>query len=80
MAINIEHLESEYLTYVRSATGKDHEIEWNKLIALLCSGGGWTRQAAETLVSIVQDYGSFVLKNALALAIATNTEDGQLGL
>lgn len=76
----IKDLESEYLAYTTEATGKDDKINRDKLIDLLCSDGGWTRQGAETIVSLSQDYGSFVLKNAFALAIATNTEDGQLGL
>lgn len=75
-----ESLEPEYLAYVRNAASKGQNIDWNKLLDLLCSEGDWTYQGAEHLISIVQDYGSFFLKNAYALAAAANIEDGQLGL
>jgi len=78
--INVKMVFSEYEAYVAKATDKNCEINWNKLVNLLCTDGEWTRQGAEILVEIVQNYGSFMLKNALALAVATNIEDGKLGL
>ncbi|MDD5063769.1 MAG: hypothetical protein PHQ35_03280 [Phycisphaerae bacterium] len=78
--ISTKLIRAEYQYYVEKATGTNNEIDWNKLVDLLCVDGDWTIQGAETLVAIVQNYGSFVLKNALALAIATNIEDGELGL
>ncbi|MDD5328241.1 MAG: hypothetical protein PHY02_10605 [Phycisphaerae bacterium] len=78
--IEIKRIQSEYKAYVAKTTDKNNEIDWDKLVDLLCVDGDWTIQGAETLVAIVQDYGCFVLKNALALAVATNTEDGQLRL
>jgi hypothetical protein len=78
--IGIEVILSEYQTYVAEAADKNQEVDWNKLVNLLCVKGEWTREGAETLVAIVQNYGSFILKNAFALAVATNTEDSQLGL
>ncbi len=78
--INIKMVLSEYKAYTAKATGKNHKINWNKLANLLCTDGEWTRQSAEILVEIVQNYGSFILKNAFALALATNIEDGKLGL
>ena len=78
--IDTEWIQSEYQSYVAEASDENNNIDWNKLTELLCIKGDWTRQGAETLVAIVQSYGSFILKNALALAIATNIEDGQLGL
>jgi hypothetical protein len=78
--INTKWIRSEYQAYVVQATDKNNEIDWDKLIDLLCSNGDWTTQGAETLVAIVKNYGNFILKNALALAVATNIEDGELGL
>jgi hypothetical protein len=78
--INLKWIQSEYQAYVTEVTDKNNEIDWDKLIDLLCSDGEWTTQGAETLVSIVRNYGSFILKNALALAVVTNIEDGELGL
>ncbi|MGB8226968.1 MAG: hypothetical protein WCE45_08935, partial [Sedimentisphaerales bacterium] len=73
-------IQSEYQAYVAEVTDKNNEIDWDKLIDLLCSNGDWTREGAEALVAIVKNYGSFILKNALALAVATNIEDSELGL
>jgi hypothetical protein len=78
--IDTEWIQSEYQAYVAKATNENNEIDWNKLVELLCVNGDWTRQGAETLIEVVKNYGSFILKNAFALAVATNTEDGQLGL
>lgn len=72
--------QDEYESYVAQATLKNQRIDWNKLAFLLQSSGGWTPQGAEVLVTLTRQYGLFVLKNACALAVATNIEDGQLGL
>jgi hypothetical protein len=78
--ITTKWLQAEYQTYVAEVADKNNEIDWDKLIDLLCSKGDWTTQGAETLVAIVRNYGSFILRNALALAVVTNIEDGKLGL
>ena len=78
--INIDWIQAEYQNYVSKAIGKNQEIDWDKVIDLLCKDGDWTTQGAEILVQLVRDYGSFVLKDALALAIAVKIEDGRLGL
>ncbi|MDD5011111.1 MAG: hypothetical protein PHQ00_03200 [Phycisphaerae bacterium] len=78
--INIKKGLPEYQVYIAQATDKNNEIDWNKLVNLLCIDGDWTKQGAKTLVELVQNYGSFILKNAFVLAIATKTEDGKLGL
>jgi len=40
----------------------------------------WSPQAATHLLQLANDYGSFVLRNALAISLALGTEDGELGL
>jgi hypothetical protein len=40
----------------------------------------WTPQAAQELLYLAQRYGSFMLRNALAVSIALNIEDGECGL
>jgi hypothetical protein len=45
----------------------------------LIGGAEWTPQAAEHLLKLANDYGSFMLRNALAIATALNVEDGGLG-
>lgn len=70
----------EYRNYISKAIDDDKEIDWDKVVDLLCKDGDWTTQGAEILVQLVRDYGSFILRNALALAIAAKIEDGRLGL
>ena len=45
----------------------------------LTSGADWTPQAAKHLVQLANDYGSFMLRNALAISSALGIEDGCLG-
>lgn len=39
----------------------------------------WTERGAEELVYIAKRYGSFMLRNALALSVALGIEDGEAG-
>ena len=39
----------------------------------------WTPQAAEHLIQLARGYGSFMLRNALAISLALKIEDGGLG-
>jgi hypothetical protein len=39
----------------------------------------WTPEAAAHLVELARAYGSFMLRNALAIALALEIEDGELG-
>jgi hypothetical protein len=39
----------------------------------------WTAEAAEHLLHLATEYGSFMLRNALAIALALDIEDGELG-
>ena len=39
----------------------------------------WTPEAAEHLVRLATAYGSFMLRNALAISLALDIEDGELG-
>jgi len=39
----------------------------------------WTQDGAEQVASLARNYGAFVLRNALALAISLEIEDGEFG-
>jgi hypothetical protein len=39
----------------------------------------WTAEAAEHLVHLARAYGSFMLRNALAISLALGIDDGDLG-
>jgi hypothetical protein len=69
---------SEYQTAVGEVSaGKD--VDMNELVRRLSNGHDWTEDGAQTIAALASDYGAFVLRNALALAIALGNEDGDLG-
>ena len=49
------------------------------LFAELTKNHDWTEQGARAVVSLATEYGAFMLRNALALAIVLDIEDGALG-
>lgn len=57
-----------------------HTIDWSAVAHKLEQEADWTPKSVDHLTALVRDYGSFVLRNALALALALHVEDGELGL
>lgn len=47
--------------------------------SVLYREGEWSLRAAKHLHKLTNDYGSFMLRNALALSLALGIEDGELG-
>lgn len=78
MMTSIDMILDEYVALdpIRDRVG-DSDIDWDRLNAALVTDCEWTSHAAETLTMLVQTYGSFVLRNAHALAIACEIEDGE---
>jgi hypothetical protein len=58
--------------------GADAEAS-DSLEDALARGAEWTPEAAEHLLQLAIAYGSFMLRNALAIALALDIEDGELG-
>ena len=77
---SLDSLKSEYDSLVAECADCDGEILWDALKDRLVCVSEWTPCGAEHLVRIVQEYGSSVLRNAAALAIAARIEDGESGL
>ena len=72
-------LPDEYATLIGQSERDpvpDTEFNRDQIIATLVSEADWTHRAAEHLVELVETYGSFVLRNATALAIVLGKEDG----
>ena len=46
---------------------------------MLVKEAEWTPEAAADLLRPARDYGSFMLRNALAISLALDIEDGELG-
>jgi len=55
-------------------------LDWNYVVDVLTHDADWTPNAAQTLVQLARKHGSFILRNALALALALAIEDGDSGL
>lgn len=71
----------EYEVLAREA-GWNHRDEGEALESLkasLVEDAEWTPRAAEELARLATTYGSFFLRNALALSVALGIEDGEAG-
>lgn len=80
---NVHVLVDEYESYASEVkTSCPHgrlEFDWTRLVQLLIQSGDWTAPSAAALIGLTKQYGVFMLRNALALAIALGIEDGELG-
>jgi hypothetical protein len=54
-------------------------VDMNRLVPHLSRAHDWTEEGARVIVTLANEYGAFMLRNALALAIALGKEDGDLG-
>jgi len=70
------YLQSSITEYASTASA--HRKDPEGLEHALSTEHEWTPQAAETLVRLANDYGAFMLRHALALAVALDVEDGDL--
>jgi hypothetical protein len=78
---NVKLLAEEYRTLLKDTLKVEEGYSSNdaeKIKRLLVQEGEWTPLAAEHLVAIANNYGSFMLRNALALSLALGIEDGEL--
>ena len=46
---------------------------------VLTKDADWTSEAASRLLELAETYGSFMLRNALAISLVLGIEDGELG-
>jgi hypothetical protein len=75
----IESTISEYKSLVYTHSRRPfHRMGKDRLIRSLCRDHSWTDNGARAIVSLANDYGAFMLRNALALSIALDKEDGDL--
>ena len=75
----IDSLLLEYEGYATEATQPDGAINTGKLSHVLVEQGDWTPKGADALLRLATAYGTFMLRNALALAAACGVEDGASG-
>lgn len=70
----------EYKTMLAEIDAADgSEDAGERIILALAERHDWSHSASATLMGLAQDYGSFMLRNALALAEALEIEDGSRG-
>jgi hypothetical protein len=78
---NIKGLVEEYASILEIAvkvSAGDVGYDPVNVEKLLVKELEWTPRAAEHLLKLSNDYGSFMLRNALALSLALKIEDGDL--
>lgn len=67
---------SEYESIIaKTGAGSD-----DKIIAALVKEAAWTKRGARELLRLARRYGTSILPNALALAVAMRIEDGSSGM
>ena len=70
---------SEYDSTVNSTRRKATRwVDREHLTRALRKDHDWTDGGARTIVSLANEYGAFMLRNALALAVVLDKEDGDL--
>jgi len=78
----INGLTKEYRILLKQAANKmsgRSKFATGEIKDLLVSKGEWSIVASEHLLELATAYGSFMLRNALALSLALQIEDGELG-
>ena len=75
IAHDVSHLVEEY-RYLFQGIGADAP---DSLQAVLTREAEWTPEAGAHLLRLAREYGSFMLRSALAISIVLDIEDGELG-
>jgi len=55
------------------------EMDTERIVSILSRNHDWTDKGACEIARLASEYGSFMLRNALAVAIVLGLEDGNLG-
>ncbi|MEE9910854.1 MAG: hypothetical protein K4571_03935 [Deltaproteobacteria bacterium] len=73
----IESLISQYAALIKKPS-KDMACpkRENAISNTLVKEADWTKSGADLLLTLANDYGAFMLRNALALAVVLDKEDG----
>jgi hypothetical protein len=63
----------------RTLFGESETSTPDSIKRVLIKQADWTPEAASHLIELARAYGSFMLRNALAISLALDWEDGDLG-
>ena len=77
----VESLIGGYETLLAQKSSKNANGEYNKsdILLALSSSADWSISGAREIVELVENYGAFMLRNALAIAVVLGKEDGSAG-
>jgi hypothetical protein len=77
----VDSLISEYETVLGERELKDPEVGYveSQIVKELCVSGDWSTSGASELLRLANNYGAFMLRNALAIAVVLGKEDGSEG-
>ncbi len=78
-AADVSGLVEEYED-IAAEHGEDAVLQTDEIVNKLVKDHEWTPAGAAQLMNLVEKYGTYILRNALALAIALDREDGSEGL
>ena len=77
---DIDSLSNEYRSILFHETDDSRATYQREVLEdALVKDGDWSPMAAEHLLTLASQYGSFMLRNALAVSLALEIEDGELG-
>jgi hypothetical protein len=77
--LTIQEYAAVFPTAKRKYT-EEQLIDWARVEGKLQNEMEWTPEGAAHIAALARDYGAFVLRNAMALAISLGIEDGDSGL
>lgn len=76
----IESTVSEYRNLFEPTKLKiNGKLDIDRIVSILSKEHDWTHQGAKAIFCLANEYGAFMLRNALALAIVLGKEDGNMG-
>lgn len=77
----VASLVSEYATLLCGGLSRDSQRQHDEagIIEDLAASADWSMSGARELMRLVDNYGAFMLRNALAIAVVLRKEDGAQG-
>ena len=63
----------------KSPKNSNSEYDESEILKELVVSADWSISAARQILRLVEDYGAFMLRNALAIAVVLGKEDGAAG-
>lgn len=77
----VASLVSEYATLLRGRLSKNSQRQHDEtgIIRDLVASADWSMSGARELMRLADNYGAFMLRNALAIAVVLRKEDGAQG-